>query len=195
MAQKVKQRFNLDDNLFAAMEIVDPTFPLKNVIDSDTINKLWIVHSGNKMINPIMDDMTTNEIAEILLGLFGGNWERIIKTFSKEFVTSYYQETYDESNTDKTENSNTENNKSANNISGYNDDELTPKDETVTSNTSTNSKNGSSSRNYTKKVEKGSDLKNTTYALDFLKRNNLCDIIIANIDNFLCLKVYDTEDY
>lgn len=181
-------------NLFDEIKKLHQDYSIENFIDNDTLNKLWIFKSGNKILNPIIDTMDKNDVAKIVSGLCYEKWKRISTNLSKDIQVESYKENYSENSNDTNEKKVTSNNTTNHNVSCYNEDSFEPKDENVTNLSTVDNKNYTGNKTYEKTVTRGDDLKNIEYAIKFLKNNNLCDIIISDVDNVLCLKIYDTEE-
>jgi len=188
------QQYFSDWNLFDEINKLHQDYSIETFIDNDTLNKLWIFKSGNKILNPIIDTMDKKDVAKIVSGLYYEKWKRISTNLAKDIQVEYYKENYSENSNDTNENKVTSNNTTNHNVSCYNEDTFEPKDENVTNLSTVDNKNYTSNKTYEKTVTRGDDLKNIGYAINFLKNNNLCDIIITDVDNVLCLKIYDTEE-
>ena len=188
------QQYFSDWNLFDEIKKLHQDYSIETFIDNDTLSKLWIFKSGNKILNPIIDTMDKNDVAKIVSGLCYEKWKRIATNLVKDIQVESYKENYSENSNDTNENKVTSNNTTNHNVSCYNEDSFEPKDENVTNLSTVDNKNYTSNKTYEKTVTRGDDLKNIEYAINFLKNNNLCDIIISDLDNVLCLKIYDTEE-
>lgn len=187
------QQYFSDWNMFDEIKKLHQDYSIETFIDNDTLNKLWIFKSGNKILNPIIDTMDKNDVAKIVSGLCYKKWKRIATNLSRDIQVESYKENYSENSNVANENKVTSNNTTNHNVSCYNEDSLEPKDENVTNLSTVDNKNYTGNKTYEKTVTRGDDLKNIEYAIKFLKNNNLCDIIISDVDNVLCLKIYDTE--
>ena len=188
------QQYFSDWNMFDEIKKLHQDYSIETFIDNDTLSKLWIFKSGNKILNPIIDTMDKNDVAKIVSGLYYEKWKRIATNLVKDIQVESYKENYSENSNDTKENKVTSNNTTNHNVSCYNEDSFEPKDENVTNLSTVDNKNYTSNKTYEKTVTRGDDLKNIEYAINFLKNNNLCDIIISDVDNVLCLKIYDTEE-
>lgn len=188
------QQYFSNWNLFDEIKKLHQDYSIETFIDNDTLNKLWIFKSGNKILNPNIDTMNKNDVAKIVSGVCYEKWKRIATNLVKDIQIESYKENYSENSNDTNENKVTSNNTTSHNVSCYNEDSLEPKDENVTNLSTVDNKNYTGNKTYEKTVTRGDDLKNIEHAINFLKNNNLCDIIISDVDNVLCLKIYDTEE-
>ena len=185
----VKERFK-DVNLFSLMNS-KIELPTKEIISTETLNKLWIVNSGFKVMGDIYN-LSDDDIAEILSSIYKDKWKSLVESFTAENNFDYVED-YKEKSTGNNIVDGTVNHTVINNVSAYDSDEPVTKDSNTQNNTSKNTNDSTGTKEYTKTIKNTDSFSIKQKSINFLQKNNLFKIIFADIDKVLCISVYDME--
>ena len=167
-----------------------------NTTDADTLDILYLSHSGEKYISPFLKMLLLTDVApdttarmkaivDAIVIKYGDFWNKTILALTKDYnpIENYDLKEHEEINSNI-------HNESKLNKFGFNTDDDTPVGDTVTSSDTT----GSKDNNY-KDLHKYGNV-GVTSSQDLirqeieLRKNFILDFIFNDIDKLLCLKVY-----
>ena len=124
---KVKDYLN---NIFKTMDNRKVGQDIFNFVDSELLDKYYINMYGNRTLSTIGNNLTVEEIADILNNMFSSKWNNIILNYlDSENLLTNYKETITELTNNKmtTDNTRTDTNK----VSAYNDEDFVNSDENI----------------------------------------------------------------
>lgn len=171
-------------NLFTEMKNIKP-LPIFDFIDDNTLNQLYIMKYGNRVITSNVIDIDAEVLASVLINAYGFKWDNIILNLTNSInELADYKELITETITDEGSlNSSREN---INKVSAYNVDDFVnnSSDDNSEINTSTNLKN----RQY--EIKKLKDVGVYGKIHSYLNRINICDIIFTDINQLITNKIF-----
>lgn len=182
----IAERFQ-NVNIFEKMNTFK-TLPTNDMISVEALNKLWLVRSGFKVMGGICN-LSDDDIATILSSLYHDKWTALLSNLSD--VGTGYRETYSENTTGNNVVNETSNTVSSNNVSADNSETYSPKDQNTDDVTANNTRDTTGSKEYTKTIKKNSDLTAKQTVVNFLQKNNICNIMFTDIEKELCLSIYE----
>jgi len=125
---KVKETLT---NIFQKMEEKAVEKHIFNFVDSELLDKYYTNMYGNRVVTDIVENLTIDELADILNNQYLNKWNNIIKNYlDSENILENYKEVTTETNSNNLTNENTRTN--VNRVSAFNDDDFVNKDEDVT---------------------------------------------------------------
>ena len=170
-------------NIFTElMEVGDN--PIFNIENNQNMNMLLKLNHGDKVVFDKFNAISINEVARMLTLQHGKNWKRIldvsinglnIGASSTHTITETITETENRTNIRE----------DLNKVSAYNSDELVTNDGTNSNNNE--NVNGDKLRVLTDEVTDYNTLFNN---LSTSIKNNIIDIVITDVSNFLTLSIY-----
>ena len=178
---KVKEKCN---NLFTEMKNIKP-LSIFNFIDDNTLNKLYIMKYGNRVITSNVVDIDVELLASVLINAYGFKWDNIILNLTNSInELADYKELITETITDEGSLNLTREN--INKISAYNVDDFVnnSSDDNSEINKSTNLKK----RQY--EIKKLKDIGIYEKINSYLTRINICDIMFTDINQLITNKIF-----
>lgn len=171
------------DNIFMdLMEVGDS--PIFNSETVNTMNMLLKLNHGEKVVFNKFESISIREVAQMLTLQHSKNWQRIIDVSANGLnIGATAVHTITETTTE-TENR-TNNREDLNKVSAYNSDELVTNDGMNSSNS--DDMTGDKTRILTDEV---SDYATQFNNLSLSIQNNIIDIVITDVSNFLTLSIY-----
>lgn len=186
---KVSEKFT-DVNLFEKIDNIHP-LPFISLFPVDKLNLLYLNTHGDRTLNKTGRNLTVEEIAQILVGLYAEKWEKI---YNKILVDFPILESYIETVTETTnENGNTSNETTETNVdkvSAYNDNDFV-NDEQSTNTNSMTSTNENTIAKTTEKSVKENVVNNLENALNYLQNHEIYCIIFADVNNTVTLNIFE----
>ena len=171
------------DNIFnELMEVGD--IPIFNSETINTMNMLLKLNHGDKVVFEKFNTISKREVAQMLMLQHGKNWNRIIDVSINGLnigATSVHTVTETIKETENRNNSRED----INLVSAFNTDELVTNDGINSNNNE--SVNGDKTRILTDEV---SDYATQYNNLSLSIKNNINDIVITDVSNFLTLSIY-----
>lgn len=159
----------------------NPIFTIENTQRMDMLLKL---NHGDKVVFNKLESVSVESIAEMLAVQHGKNWKRILDVSLNGLnIGASSVHTVTETTIEKESRTNVR--EDVNKVSAYNSDELVTNDGANSNNNE--NVNGDRTRLLTDEV---SDYKTQYNNLSLSIKNNIIDIIITDVSNFLTLSIY-----
>lgn len=120
-------------NLFETIDNLQLSSPdnIFNFVDSELLDKYYINMYGNRVVTPIVENLTIEELANILSNKYIRKWNSIMLNYlDSENILDNYKEVVTEINNDNLVNENTRTDTTK--VSAYNDEDFVNKDEDLT---------------------------------------------------------------
>ncbi len=176
-------------------ELINTRKPMNiiNTIPVDTINSIWLAKYGTLGCTPDFEIMENQSIANHIADIYVDKWNKLLTVFNKDYIDDFkevYEETND--NTTNSEGINTSTNES--NVSAYDDTGYSPDTNNSQNSTTNNTDTSLSKRNYTRTKNLITRIDNNIKYISLLKKDFLYDIMFADVNELLTLKIYNLED-
>ena len=158
--------------------------PIFNIENNQNMNMLLKLNHGDKVVFDKFNTISIKEVAQMLMLQHGKNWQRVIDVSVNGLnigASSVHTVTETTTETESRINSREDLNK----VSAYNSDELVTNDGTNSNNNE--NVNGDKTRILTDEV---SDYATQFNNLSLSIKNNIIDIVITDVSNFLTLSIY-----
>lgn len=202
---KVKDLKVDDKGIFYYINEIKP-FPFTEVIPVKSLDLGFQMLHGEKILSPFVidrlggdiNDNTMNELAKIIVSMFGSKWEKMISLYENELNLDTYKMTTTEQVDETGENSNTRTDESSsereNLVSAFDTENLSNEGKEINSGSSniTDTGNRTNSKNITKEVKGNNNnrLDDLTKVIDILKNNLINDIIYIDVIRLVGLSIY-----
>lgn len=187
---KVKDKFTTEP-LFEAMHSIEP-FPFCDIIYPSYMDMFYISNYGERTLSAFGENNSVYDIAQILIRMFAKKWEKLYEMAIAEIDIDYnYTETQVEKVKDKGNNQYEINTTDMDSVNAYNDDDFVgdKKSENVSKNKAKN--DNLRNRDFTKKILQGGKTENFQKIITYLQNNFFNDIIVADVNQFLTLSIFD----
>ena len=171
-------------NLFETMDKLQPGQDIFNFVDSKLLDKYYINMYGNRTLSNMANNLTVEELADILNNMFSSKWNNIILNYlDSENLLTNYKETITEISTSNitTDNTRTDTNK----VSAYNDDDFVNSDENMAVENIVTDNEGNKETIRTKIKEVDFYDKVNKYLTDF----NIYNIMTIDINSVVTLNI------
>ena len=158
---------------------------LFDFIDEDTLNQLYIMKYGNRVLTSNVVDVDVTLLASVLIRTYCFKWDNMVLNLTNSIKElAEYNELITETITDEGSLHLTREN--INKVSAYNIDDFVnnSSDDNSETNTSTNLKK----RQY--EIKKLKDIKLYDRVNTYLNKTNICDTIFMDINNLLTTKIF-----
>ena len=171
-------------NIFETMDNRKTGQDIFNFVDSDLLDKYYVNMYGNRTLSNMANNLTVEELADILNNMFSSKWNNIILNYlDSENLLTNYKETITEVSTNNitTDNTRTDTNK----VSAYNDENFINNDENTAVENMVTDNGGNKETIRTKIKEVDFYDKVNKYLTDF----NIYNIMIIDINSVVTLDI------
>jgi hypothetical protein len=171
-------------NLFKTMDNRKTGQDIFNFVDSSLLDKYYINMYGNRTLSNMANNLTLEELADVLNNMFSSKWNNIILNYlDSENLLTNYKETITELSTNNitTDNTRTDTNK----VSAYNDDNFINNDENMAVENIVTGNEGNKETIRTKIKEVDFYDKVIKYLTDF----NIYNIMVIDINSVVTLNI------
>lgn len=176
-------------------DLINTRKPLNivNTIPVDTINSIWLAKYGKLFCTPDFEVMESQNMANYIADIYVDKWNKLLTAFNKDYANDFkevYEETEDNTSSSEGNNTSTEESK----ISAYDDTGYSPNTNNSQTSTTNDTNTNQSKRNYTRTKNHITQIDNNIKYLSLLKKDFLYDIMFADVNELLTLKIYSLEE-
>lgn len=180
---KVKEYLN---NIFKTMDSRKTGQDIFNFVDSDLLDKYYVNMYGNRTLSNIANNLTVEELADVLNNMFSSKWNNIILNYlDSENLLTNYKETITELTTNNTTTDNTKTD--TNKVSAYNDENFVNSDENTAVENIVTDNEGNKEIIRTKIKDVDFYNKVNKYLTDF----NIYNIMAIDVNSVVALNIFD----
>lgn len=180
---KVKEYLN---NIFKTMDSRKTGQDIFNFVDSDLLDKYYVNMYGNRTLSNIANNLTVEELADVLNNMFSSKWNNIILNYlDSENLLTNYKETITELTTNNTTTDNTKTD--TNKVSAYNDENFVNSDENTAVENIVTDNEGNKEIIRTKIKDVDFYDKVNKYLTDF----NIYNIMAIDVNSVVALNIFD----
>ena len=155
-------------------------------IPPEQCNLLYMGMYGNRVLGKMAETKSIEEIAQVVVCAFGESWDNTVIAYTSSVKElGDYKETVTETVTDN--GTTTNNNVVTGKVSAYNDDVFVNDDENTTKTDGTNT----NERMRTYEINKMRNSNEYINAINYLKTNLFCDIIMIDINRLLTINIFN----
>lgn len=186
----VREKFS-EKGLFATIFSIKP-IDYMQIIEPQNMDILYLANNGCRKLSYLGENNTVEEIANILIQMFGNKWNKLYEIAISEIPVDYtYSEIQTENVEDTGENSIEFSSTDTGSVNAYNDDDFVndTKQDVKTQNTGANS--NKKIRELKKEILQGSKTDNFEKVQNYLQNNYFNDIIIRDINEFITLSIFE----
>lgn len=202
---KVKDLKVDDKGIFYYINEIKP-LPFTEIIPVKSLDLGFQMLHGEKILSPFVKDRlggeinenTMNDLAEIIVSMFGSKWDKMISLYENELNLDTYKMTTTEQIDETGDYSNTRTDESSsereNLVSAFDTENLSNEGKEITTGTTnyTDTGNKSNLKNITKEVKGNINnrLDDLVKVTDILKNNLINDIIYLDVVRLIGLSIY-----
>lgn len=174
--------FVLIDGVFNHIHSVKPDLPFLGEYQNEVMDKLLMLEYGDRLVYRKLLPFPANQICEMIVKKHGHNWDVLmeLETINKLADKS---RTITETTTTNENRNNARDDKNL--ISAYNDDALIVNDGMTS--TGVDDLTGTETRTMT---DETIDLKNAYNNLSMSDKNNIMNVVLKDVANFITLSIY-----
>lgn len=188
---KVYEKFS-EQGLFETMSSKGLAIGFMTVIQPRNMDIIYTSTHGSRTLSVFAENNTVEVIAEIVHEMFSDKWNKLFEIAKAELPIDF---DYTETITEKIEGEGTNDvdftSTDTGLVNAYNDDTFVDDTKQMVSNTNKGSNTNKKNRELKKNVLKGSKTELLEDTKNYLKNNYFCDIILADINEFLTLSIFE----
>lgn len=164
-------------------------------VPGETLYFMYIHKFGDRVLISSLENVDVKLIGENLTSIYGPKWNILVNKLTTDILPDNGNEqiTYQENTTENLTETTTDNETNTNKVSAYNVDDFA-NDETFNNVKDGNRINDNTKkRDYTKTRSVSNSITITGSYVDLLLHYNICDIIFADVNNFISTKIMSVE--